>query len=225
MTTWHIILTLIVLMVIGLIRQRHIVRKKVLRIDLATEFLSKFVEWCNGQAKDHALYNWMLNKSETAQTMLGGGGLIDVRPPCANYIVHNHAVILNEIPEIQKEFFDDLRTFNSIAHKNLATRIQMVDSCLRRFIGTTEEEHRRERTRLFNPLVLFCGGVAWLMELPLFILSETKIITTSRRAIIANGRLFSLLSGIVTLATLVATTMTIVMGWEGFVAIVTKWTK
>lgn len=225
MTTWQIILIPIGLMLIGLLRQLAILRKKVLRLDLATEFLSKFLEWCNGQAKDHSLYNWMLGKSETIQTMLAGGGLIDFRPPFANYIHHNYPVILNEVPEIQKEFYDDLRTFNSIAHQNLVARIQMVDGCLRRFIGTTEEEHRRERTRLINPLVLFCGGVAWLMELPLFILSETKIITTSRRMVIASGRAFSLLSGIVTVATLVATIMTIAMGWDKFATVVAGWLK
>jgi len=225
MSTWQIILIPIGLMLIGLLRQLAILRKKVLRLDLATEFLNKFLEWCNGQAKDHSLYNWMLGKSETVQTMLAGGGLIDFRPPFANYIHHNYPVILNEVPEIQKEFYDDLRTFNSIAHQNLVARIQMVDGCLRRFIGTTEEEHRRERTRLINPLVLFCSGVAWLMELPLFILSETKIITSSRRAIIVNGRLFSLVSGLVALAALAGTIITIVTGWDRFVQIVTGWVK
>lgn len=225
MSTLQIILIPIGLIIAGFVRQILILRKKALRLGLATEFLSKFLEWCNGQAADHTLYNWMLSKSGTVQTMLAGAGLIDVRPPFANYILRNHPVILNEIPEIQKEFFDDLRTFNSIARQNLGARIQMADGCLRRFIGSTEEQHRRERARLFNPLVLFCGGVAWLMELPLFILSETKIITTSRRMIIANGRLFSLLSGVVTLATLVATIMTIVMGWDKFAAVVTGWMK
>jgi hypothetical protein len=102
---------------------------------------------------------------------------------------------------------------------------QMIDGCLRRFIGSTEEQHRRERARLFNPLVLFCGGVVWLMELPLFILSETKIITTSRRMIITNGRVFSMISGVGTIATLIATIMAIVMGWDKFAAVVTGWMR
>lgn len=225
MTTWQIILIPLVLMVLGFVRQVLILRRKMMRLSLAGEFLRKFIEWCNGEAKDHALYNWMVSKAEAVQTMLAGGGLIDFRPPFANYIHRNYPVILNEIPEIQKEFFGDLRSFNSIAAQNLNARVQMVDGCLRRFIGTTEEEHRRERGRLFNPLVLFCGGIAWLMELPLFILSETKIITASRRAIIVNGRLFSLVSGIVALAALAGTIITIVTGWERFVQIVTGWVK
>jgi hypothetical protein len=225
MTTWQIILIPVGLMILGLIRQMLILRRKTQHLSLADEFLGKFVEWCNGEARDHSLYNWMLSKAVAIQTMLAGGGLIHYRPPFANYIHRNYPVILNEIPEIQKEFLDDLRSFNSIAAQNLNIRIQMVDGCLRRFMGSTEEEHRRERGRLFNPLVLFCGGIAWLMELPLFILSETKIITTNRRAIIVNGWLFSLASGILALAALVGTIITIVTGWERFVQIATGWMK
>ena len=220
MTTWQIILIPIGLMLIGLIRQVAILRKKVLRLDLATEFLNKFLEWCNGRAQDHSLYSWMLSKSEIVQTMLAGGGLMSIRRPFENGYHQNVPVILNAIPELQREWCDYLRDGRAIQ-----TWAQMVTDCLQRFIGTTEEEHRRERSRLFNPLVLFCGGVAWLMELPLFILSETKIITTSRRMVIASGRAFSLLSGVVTLATLVATIMTIAMGWDKFAAVVAGWVK
>lgn len=220
MATWQVILIPICLVAAGFVRQVLILRKKALRLDLATEFLNKFLDWCNGRAQDHSLYNWMLGKSETVQTMLGAGGLIHLRRPFENGYHPNCPIILNAIPEIQREWSDSWRDSQTIQ-----TYGQMVDGCLRRFIGSTEEQLRRERARLFNPLVLFCGGVAWLMELPLFILSETKFITTSRRMIIANGRLFSLLSGVVTLATLVATIMTIVMGWDKFAAVVAGWAK
>jgi len=220
MTTWHIILVPVALLIAGLMRQVFIVRKKNIRLLLADEFLSKFLDWCNSRGQDHTLYNWLLSKSETVQTMLGGGGLMHIRRPFESGYHPNVPVILNAIPEIQHEWRDDWRKGRTIE-----TYAQMVDGCLRRFIGSTEEQLRRERTRLFNPLVLFCGGVAWLMELPLFILSETKIISTSQRAIIANGRLFSFFSGVVTLATLIATLMTIVMGWDGFVKVLGSWRK
>lgn len=84
---------------------------------------------------------------------------------------------------------------------------------------------RRERTRLFNPLVLFCGGVAWIMELPLFVLSETKVISTSRRTVIVDGKVFSLLSGVASLIAIVATVMTIVMDWRQFSTIINGWIK
>ncbi|GAB4108546.1 MAG: hypothetical protein Kow00105_15870 [Phycisphaeraceae bacterium] len=219
MATWQIILIPAGLIALGLIRQLLILRKKVVRHDLATEFLDKFLEWCEGNARDHSLYNWMIHHSDTVQAMLARSGLVCLRRPFENGYHTDYPVILNAIPEIHRMYGNNLLRLDD----NCRTMIQLVADCLRRFIGRTEEQYRRERMRLFNPLVLFCGGVAWLMELPLFILSETKIITTSRRAIIVNGRAFSLLSGVVALATLVATVMNIVMGWDKFVAVVTGW--
>jgi hypothetical protein len=100
------------LVVIGLIRQIVIERRRVLQINQATEFLGNFIQWCNGEGADHSLYNWMLSKSDTVQTMLAGHGLISFRPAFANFTHSNYPVILNAIPEIQKEFAGDLRSFN-----------------------------------------------------------------------------------------------------------------
>ncbi|MBC8217822.1 MAG: hypothetical protein H8E73_05100 [Planctomycetes bacterium] len=220
MSTWIVILVPLGTLLVGFMRQQSILRNKMSRINLATEFLNNFLEWCNSRGQDHSLYNWLLSKSETVQTMLGTRGLIHLRKPFESGYHRNCPIILNAIPEIEREWCNEWRVGRTIQIYG-----QMVDGCLRRFIGSTEEQLRCERIRLFNPVVLFCGGVAWLMELPLFILSETKIITTTRRALIANGRVFSLLSGLTSLAVLTATIMTIVMGWEKFNAIVTGWIK
>lgn len=225
MSTWQIVLIPVGLIVAGFVRQVLILRKKNMRLDLAREFLGQFIEWFNGKGQDHRSYGWMTEQSDTVQAMLGRTGIMAFSDPIRGLRANNWPIVLNALPEINHAFSDrDYGWLEPMTRRNLQLA-QYVENALRRFIGSTEEQHRRERTRLFNPLVLFCGGVAWLMELPLFILSETKIITTSRRMIIANGRLFSLLSGVVTLATLVATIMTIVMGWDKFAAVVTGWMK
>jgi len=178
MTTWQIIFILIGLMGIGLIRQRYVLHRKDLRLNLACEFLNNFIEWCNGQARDHTLYNWMLSKSENVQDMLGTTGRVSLRRPFENGYHLNFPIILNGIPEIQRELRED-----DPNNDTFCFYVQTINDCLRRFIGRTEEELSRERGRSFNPIVLFCGGVAWLMELPLLILSETKIITANRRTV------------------------------------------
>jgi hypothetical protein len=218
MTTWQIILIPISMVVIGLVRQLYVLRRKASQLDLACEFLNKFIEWCNSRTQDHALYDWMLRKSDAVQIMLGAGGLMHLRRPFENGYHTNIPIILNGIPDIQNEWRNQWRNDQTIH-----SYTQAIDGCLRRFIGSTEEQLGRERTRFFNPLVLFCGGVAWLMELPLLILSETKVITANRRAIIVGGKLFSLVSGLVALAAMVGTIVTLVTGWERFVQIITGW--
>jgi hypothetical protein len=225
MSTWQIILIPIGLIVVGLVRQVLILRKKHTRLGLAMEFLERFINWFNSKGEEHESYNWMTEQSDTVQMMLGGSGVIAFSDPLRGIRANNWPIILNALPEINHAFSDrDYGRLEPMSRRNLQLA-QYVENCLRRFIGSTEEQLHRERSRLFNPLVLFCGGVAWLMELPLFILSETKIITASRRAIIVNGRLFSMVSGIVALAALAGTIITIVTGWERFVQIVTGWVK
>lgn len=225
MSTWQIILIPIGLVVVGLVRQVLILRKKHIRLGLAQEFLGRFIGWFNSKGEERESYNWMTEQSDTVQMMLGGSGVMAFSDPLRGIRANNWPIVLNALPEINHAFSDrDYGWLEPMSRRNLQLA-QYVENCLRRFIGSTEEQLRRERSRLFNPLVLFCGGVAWLMELPLFILSETKIITSSRRAIIVNGRLFSLVSGLVALAALAGTIITIVTGWDRFVQIVTGWVK
>ena len=225
MTTWQIILITIGLIIVGFVRQVLILRKKHTRLGLAQEFLGRFIGWFNSKGKDHESYNWMTEQSDTVQLMLGGSGTMAFSDPPRVIRANNWPTVLNSLPEINHVFSDrDHGSLEPMVRRNLQLA-QYVENCLRRFIGSTEEQLRHERLRLFNPLVLSCGGIACLMELPPFTPSETKIITASRRAIIANGRLFSLVPGIVALAALAGTIITIVTRWERFAEIVTGWAK
>ncbi len=213
MTTWQIILIPAVLLVIGLIRQIVILFKESQKIRLVEEFLEKFTQWCEGDGKDKELYNWMLDKSHTVQTTLGSFGYAEYRNSARGIQVPDYPLVLAGIPEIYQDctnaWPDEL--------------ICAVDSHLRQFIGAAKEQKHREKMRVFNPPVLLCGGVAWLMELLLVILSETKIITTSRRAIIADSQVFFLLSGVGAIIAIIAGLMAIVTGCEKFATIVTGW--
>lgn len=219
MTTWQIILVCIVLLAAGLVRQVIALRQGQTRIQLTVDFLNRFIEWCNGNGEDHSLYNWMLSKSEMVQGMMGGSGLVNLRRPFESGYHENVPVVLNALLEIEREFRGrrDGRVIETFSH--------MVDVCLRRFIGLAEEQHRREMIRTWNPLVLFCGGVSWLMDLPLLILSETKLISARRRDVISEGRVFSVLKAVATLAGLVAAVMSIVMGWDNFWKVVLGWIR
>jgi len=225
MNNWQIVLALVVLLVIGATKQFIFLRSLAKQHKLAHTFLSKFIEWCNGQGQDHPLYNWILSKSEVVQAALGNSGLMNIRRPFENGYHTNVPILLNSVPEIRNAFHNDLLSENSISQANLAFSIQSVDGCLRRHIGSQGEQLHREKLRLFNPLVWFGGGIAWLMELPLTILSEAGGISSQRRIAIISGRLFSLFSGLTALASFITAVMAIVLGWDKFVSVITQWVK
>jgi len=218
LTSWHVILVSFGLVIVGLLRQVVKLHDKRRTLRLTKEFLSKFTEWRKGEGEDQSLYNWMLGKAETVQAVLGTIGLMSVRRPFENTYQHDCPVILNAIPEIERAWHD-----RSCDNDTVDFHVQSVDVSLRRFIGSMEEEVRRDTTRLFNPLLLLCSGVGWVLELPLLVLNESNVITGRQRAIIAAGKLFSLLQAVGTVLMLVVALMTIVIKWDEFVGIVTGW--
>jgi|GEM_PF-1639145 len=225
MSTWYIVLALAALLAIGAVRQYLFLQSLIKRLELMKEFLNKFIEWCNGGGQDQAIYNWLLSKSEVVQIELGTTGLTHYRRPFENAYLTNVPIILNFIPEILKIFHNGMLSFSSFSQESQIFHIQAVDECLRRHIGSREELLENERKRLFNPLVWFGGGIAWLMELPLTILSEAGGISSELRGRIVRGKVFSFFSGIAAVATFFAAIVAIVIGWDKFISIISQWMK
>lgn len=211
MNIWYCIVVLAILIILGFIHEYLKLKQKANQLELTTVFLSKFIEWVNGNRDNFELYNWLTIKSEIVQRMLGHIGIIAFRAPFGLYTTNNYPVILNAIPEIYRE------GRNSLGGGDIATYAQMVDNCLRRFIGLNQEYLDGQRKRLFNPIVLLCSGTAWILEFPIYILSECKIIGETSRLKIINGKVFSFVSGITALLTLFSIIMGIIMGWENFI--------
>ena len=210
MNVWHYIIVLAVLIVLGFIREYFRIKQMTSQLELATEFLNKFIEWVNGNKENYELYNWLTIKSEIVQRMLGHIGRISFRAPFGLYTSQNYPVIINAIPEI-------MRGGGNAWGCDSLTYAQTVDNCLRRFIGLNQECLENQRKRLFNPVGLLCGGIAWILEFPFYILSECKIIGEASRLKIINGKVFSFISGLTALLTLLSVIMGIIMGWENFI--------
>jgi len=216
MATLYVIVLLVALLLIGWMRQFWVLRQMGERMELANEFLGRFVSWFNGGAENHALYDWILKKSHTVQMMLGRGGLMDLRQPNEKVFHHNVPVIINAIPLVLKHRDNEQST---------QTLAGYVDIALRHFIGSQEDKMRQEQKRLHNPLSWFFGGVSFILELPLIVLSESKLITPAQRKHFAEGHVFSLLSSIASLAAFAATVMSLVTGWGPFRSILRGWIK
>jgi len=167
----------------------------------------------------------LLEKSEIVQAALGHSGRMNYRPACERYYIVDTPIILNFIPTIQSEFQDTTRHRGSISQTNLGFMVRSVEECLRRFIGTDETRISRERRRFYNPLVWFGGGIRWILEIPLILLSESGGLSSRRRTAIVKGRIFSFFSGSVSIAAFVGTVMSIILGWDKCVEIVKDWLK
>ena len=211
MKTWQLILGIVVILVCGFLRELFASRRRVERLNFATEYLNNFIKWMSSGNKDYETYNWLIEKSEIMQSMLGRIGIIAFRAPFGMYTTNKYPVILNAIPEIQKESQDYWGT--DVGHY-----AQIVDGCLRRFIGVAEEELKGKSKRLINPIVLLSGGVGLILGIPFYVLSECNVISSKNSSKIVHSRIFSIFSGIATIATLVFSVMGIVIGWNEFIS-------
>jgi len=148
MSTWQIILIPVVLLVIGLIRQIFIPREKYRRLRIADEFLCNFTEWFNSLGKECATYNWLVERSDTIQTILGRDGRCDFSDPIRKIRDKNWAIVRNALPDIVFNFnHPDYCLSPSRSRRNLQLAT-FVENCLLRFIGSTKEQIRQEKKQI-----------------------------------------------------------------------------
>ena len=87
-----------------------------------------------------------------------------------------------------------------------------------RFIGVAKEHLKKGRKRKLNPIVLLSSGVGMILGIPFYILSECNVISSQNSSKIVHSRVFSIFSGLATLATLVLSVMGILIGWGEFIS-------
>lgn len=219
--TWIVIAITVSLFAIGIVRQMYAVRGVKKRIDEVQEFLAKFTSWCNGEGKDQDAYVWLQRRVNDIQGAVGATGVISYRPPFANYMFTNYQLLLNELPDIRRQFSEGhYRVFGG---EHLLGQIHSVTDCLHRFIGFAEGVRDREKKRRWNPIVWLAGGVGWVLAIPVSLLAETGLLSAARTSSIVNSKLFSFAAFVAAAAAFLSTIMSIAMGWDGFVALLAGW--
>jgi len=216
---WYVLSGIAVLLILGFLRHLLRLRETRAQIGRANVFLSDFIEWCDGQVASDAVYSRVLGQADVVQRMLGPIGRSTFRRPYETTYHQNYPIIINAVTEIRRGVGEEHK------YKFLAGLQQMAEDSVVRFIGIKEDEMEKQKRRRWHPLVLFCGGIAWCLELPLFILSETNVISADSRTIIVNGKAFSVLAAAGTCLAMFAATITIVTGWERFFKILAAWIK
>lgn len=219
--TWIVIAITVSLFAIGIVRQMYAVRGVKKRIDEVQQFLTKFTVWCNGEGKDHEAYVWLQRRVNDIQGAVGATGVISYRPPFANYMFTNYQLLLNELPDIRRQFSDG--HYRYLGGDHLLGQIHSVTDCLQRFIGIAEGVRDREKKRRWNPIVWLAGGVGWVLAIPVSLLAETGLLSAARTSSIVNSKLFAVAKFLVSAAGVFSTVMSIALGWDGFVSMLARW--
>lgn len=216
MSRLYIILSIILILATGayrlLTRRKRLVEKDKFSI----EFMTKLQQYVDSRGKDGNTYGWLIHNSVKMQNHMGQLGVIDFKPPVANYFIRNYQIIVNGIPELPQAFAED-QFFTTISLANQYA--SMLTESIIRYHGVLDESLNNATKELRNPFKMFREGVQTILSLPLYLLEWVglggNVIMNS-----SIGRFFiRFLTGIVSIITFVSAVVSLVVGWDGFVNI------
>lgn len=220
MITALIILGILAVFIIGFVQvyNRHSRVEK--KIDFASEYRNKFVDFSNKYFKTYDRYSrmgdfdgeqyvWLTMNVSKIQNYVGSFGEMTYKPAFQNYMINNYQIIINTIPKFregQVESFD----------------VGAVDDCLLRYIGHLEEYSKDTQKNLRNPIVWFREGFREIMSIPIFILSWFGIISNRTVNSIKNSLFYKVISGLIALVALVSGVVTIIVGYDQTIEFVNR---
>ena len=220
MITALIILGILAVFIIGFVQVYNRHSRVVRKIDFASEYRNKFVDFSNKYFKTYDRYSrtgdfdgeqyvWLTMNVSKIQNYVGSFGEMTYKPAFQNYMINNYQIIINTIPKFregQVESFD----------------VGAVDDCLLRYIGHLEEYSKDTQKNLRNPIVWFREGFREIMSIPIFILSWFGIISNRTVNSIKNSLLYKVISGLIALVTLVSGVVTIIVGYDQTIEFVNR---
>lgn len=180
---------------------------------IVVKFRDKFIQWCNGRFNDDQLYMQIISESPQIQNLIGNWGISSMKPPFANYILHDWHIILNGIPAIRQftQIYISDNTINDYIH--------MVDESLLRSIGAFQTQLDTLRPGLRNPITLFRDGLTAVIMIPIFILAEFGLLTKKTYNWLFGSIIVKSITFLIALIGLTSAIVGLTTDWEDFVEI------
>lgn len=220
MITALIISGILSVLTIGFVQVYNRNSRVVKKIDFASEYRNKFVDFSNRYFKtydrwsrsgdfDDKLYVWLTMNVSKIQDYVGSFGEMTYKPAFQNYMINDYQIIINTIPKFRE---GQIESFD----------VGAVDDCLLRYIGHLEEYRKDTQKNLRNPFIWFREGFREIMSIPIFILSWFGIISNRTVNSIKNSLIYKVISGLIALVTLVSGVVTIIVGYDQTIEFVNR---
>lgn len=199
------IITLGLILSIGFIKvifTYKALKERIRFVDDYYEQYTKFIESIEARQPDQVIYTWLIQNVDKIQSLLGNIGVLAAYIPAfAPYIYKNYDIILNVLPRIAR----------NTAHQD---DIMMVSETLIRYSGVLIEQEAENKRKMKNPLIWFREGISFILLLPLYLLDLLGISLAKVIQQTTAHPIMKLISGIVSLITLVGGIFSILKGWD-----------
>lgn len=214
-----VVLILFLICILGFIYNANSLKKIRERIQFVGEYREKFVIYVNkifsDNSFDNDLYMYLTRNVNKIQTELGHDGVFDYVKDNLNNSTHvNYQMIINILPETRSSKMS-FPIFRERVHENC----QFCDDALIRHEGTIDAEEINIKKSFFNPLILFKDGISLILYIPVYLLTITNIISNENKNKIINNPIIRYLSLIVSFIVLLSAVVSLVAGWDIFIAV------
>jgi len=208
MITTLIILGILIVFIIGLFQvyKRH--STVVKKIDFASEYRNKFIEFTKIHRSENfeddkygELYIWLTMNVNKIQNMVGTFGKMAYHPSFQNYIIQDYQIIINTIPKFRQRQIEEFDVLS-------------VDDCLLRYIGYLQDYTKETQKNLKNPFIWFREGFREILSIPIFILNWFGIISNQAVNSIKDSLIYKIISGLIALVTLLSGIATLILGFD-----------
>jgi hypothetical protein len=215
-----VILSFLTIFIIGLIQVLNRYSKVVKKIDSASEYRNQFLDFSNKYFEGHdkwsrsgnfdsEQYVWLTMNVSKMQSELGAFGVMSYISPYQTYKVSNYQIIINTIPKFRDGSITDFDT-------------SAIDDCLLRYIGYLDEYSKSAQKNLKNPFIWFREGFKEILSIPITILNWFGIISNQTVISIKDSLIYTAISGIIALVSLVSGLITITVEYEKVLEFITS---
>lgn len=181
-----------------------------------TDFYNNFIKYGNGRGNDYKTYDILIRESIKVQNMLGGNGILyNYKPAYANYSYPSIQVIVNFLPDLDKEFYRE-REGQYPSGEVVQFFFNTIRECLIRYQGVLSNRKNNLVDLLRNPLKIFNHGVKKILHFPFFMLASFGVISEDMSEKTFTNKFFNILGALISTLGLLGTVITIVTGWKPF---------
>ena len=194
------------------------------RLTFTKEQRDKFITLCNdifsNNHFDQAIYYELTAAVKDMQAELGADGIYAyVQDNLKGVATRNYQALVNFLPELRTAINEKQ---NSIMSMRLSRSITDCDDMFVRHIGTLTSQIDATRKEAQNPFSCFAEGVRTIISLPILLLKWFGIISSTTAIKLKSNWIVKIISILVTLVGFVGSVITIIIGWNQFVKIISK---
>ena len=221
---YHIIPAVVAaaLIVIGHVIKRIRITSYNKRAEFTVDFNNTFFDFANevfatGRMNGEK-YNAVMMDVDKIQEELGMDGVLnEFVDPLRGIRGSNYQLFMNIMPEIRTAL--SCRA-NSIMDERINQLMGLCEDALRRHIGNLDRAIAQEKKGLWNPITCMGEAIRWIVGLPVDVLQWAGLCSTGRSRKIKSGVIFKAISNLIVFLGLISSIVTIVLGWDEFLKII-----